>query len=273
MKTLINISKQWKDSFAWAFAILAGIETVFAVSSISFEKIFEGQNWLVRLLYVIALFVIISAVTFFIKYLISKRGITIAVGNTTVTIKQGDIFKANGWKVIAFNEYFDTSVGQVISSTSLNGIFIEKHVSDINDLNEVIASETDDNTKYKRDTKNSRDVFPLGRIIPYKDEYMLLAFSHFDNNNAHLSTKDYEHCLRVMWNEISRTYNNRPIFIPLLGSGITRFEDIPHNDIDLLKCLLCTLRTSRAEIKQPITILLKKEILNKINLYELNGTK
>jgi hypothetical protein len=273
MRTLFSISKQWKDSFAWAFAILAAIETIFAVSSISFEKIFEGQNWLERLCCVFVLFVIISAVTFYIKYLISKQGITIAVGNTSVTIKQGDIFKASGWKVIAFNEYFDTSVGNIISSSSLNGIFIEKYVSDINDLNNVITSETDNNTKYKREPKNSRDVFPLGRIIPYKDEYMLLAFSHFDNNNAHLSTKDYEHCLRVMWNEISRTYNNRPIFIPLLGSGITRFEDTPHNDIDLLKCLLCTLRTSRAEIKQPITILLKKETLNNINLYELKGVK
>ncbi|MDR1583363.1 MAG: DUF6430 domain-containing protein [Prevotellaceae bacterium] len=273
MNTPFNISKQWKDSFSWAFAILAGIETIVAVSSISFEKIFEGQNWLIRLLCIFVLFLIISAVTCLIKYLISKRGVTVAVGNNTVTIKQGDIFKADGWKVIAFNEYFDTSVGNIISSTSLNGIFIEKHVSDINDLNNIIASETDDNTKYKRDTKNSRDVFPLGRIIPYKDEYMLLAFSHFDNNNAHLSTKDYEHCLRIMWNEISRTYNNRPIFIPLLGSGITRFEDTPHNDIDLLKCLLCTLRTSRAEIKQPITILLKQGTLNNINLYELKGTK
>ena len=45
---------------------------------------------------------------------------------------------------------------------------------------------------------------------------MLLAFSHFEHNQAKLTHKDYEGCLRTMWNEISRVYANRPITLPLL---------------------------------------------------------
>lgn len=99
---------------------------------------------------------------------------------------------------------------------------------------------------------------------------MLLAFSHFEYNQAKLSHKDYEGCLRTMWKEISRTYANRPITLPLLGGGITRFEDISEkSESHLLRCLLCTLKTSNAQIYQPITIVLTKEAMDNINLYEI----
>ena len=65
----------------------------------------------------------------------------------------------------------------------------------------------------RKKTKAGRTCYPLGRIITYQD-YMLLAFSHFENNQAKLSHNDYEICLRAMWNEISRVYANRPITIP-----------------------------------------------------------
>jgi hypothetical protein len=102
---------------------------------------------------------------------------------------------------------------------------------------------------------------------------MLLAFTHFENNEARLTQKDYEDCLRVMWKEINRTYADIPIFIPLLGSGITRFEERQHTNSDLLKCMLCTLRTSNADIKQPITILLTEKVIQDINMYEIKGVK
>jgi hypothetical protein len=152
-------------------------------------------------------------------------------------------------------------------------LFIDDHVEDITELNNAIATETDENTRYKRKTRKNKDVFPLGRIIRYKD-FMLLAFTHFENNEARLTQKDYEDCLRVMWTEISRTYANKPVFIPLLGSGITRFDGTPHkSNFDLLKCMLCTLRTSDVHINQPITILLTEEAIQDINIYEMKGVK
>ena len=100
---------------------------------------------------------------------------------------------------------------------------------------------------------------------------MLLAFSHFKNNQAKLSHLEYELCLRNMWHEISRVYANQPISIPLLGSGITRFEDISEvNETHLLQSILVSLKNSTAQINQPITIILTKETINRINLYDIN---
>lgn len=98
---------------------------------------------------------------------------------------------------------------------------------------------------------------------------MLLAFSHFENNQALLSHNDYEICLRTMWKEISRVYANRPITIPLLGGGITRITD--KNEFQLLRCILCTLNTSNAQIYQPITIVLTRESIDRINLYDIKN--
>jgi hypothetical protein len=271
----LNSPTRCKDSFSVAFAILATIETVFAISAISLDSIWSTYNWFIKLLLVLGLFLLIVAVTFIFKYHKTKKGISLNIRGIKINIRQGDIFKANGWRIIAFNEYFDTKVDDiVIANNTLNGKFIDDYVTDINDLNHTIATETDDNTTFKRRTRNNRNVYPLGRIIRYRNDYLLLAFTHFENNQAHLTQKDYEDCLRVMWTEISRTYANRPVFVPLLGSGITRFDGTPHkSNFDLLKCMLCTLRTSGANINQPITILLTEEAIQDINIYEMKGVK
>lgn len=267
---LLSSPNRWKDSLNIGFAVLATIETALTITDIELDSFWGQCNWIIKLLLIVALFIIIVLITFICKYYISRRGISINIRGIKVEIRQGDIFSENGWKVIAFNEHFDTTVDDVIiAHNTLNGVFIDRYVNDINDLRCRIERETDDNTAYKRTNINGITKYPLGRIITYND-YMLLSFSHFTNNEAHLTQKDYEDCLRVMWIEISRTYANKPIFIPLLGSGITRFDGTPNKSkSDLLKCMLCTLRTSKAIINQPITIVLTKEAMEEINIYEL----
>jgi len=269
----LNSPTRWKDSFAVASAVLAIIGTILAISEISLKDNFGISCWISRLFVLLGLFFLLVVATFIIKYFQSKKGISLKIRGIQVNIQQGDIFNAEGWKLIAFNEYFDTIVDDiVIAHNTLNGTFIDNYVENLDDLKQTISNAID-NPKLKRYTHSGRFAYPLGRIITYKD-YMLLAFTHFENNEARLTQKDYEDCLRVMWTEICRTYANRPVFIPLLGSGITRFDGTPHkSNFDLLRCMLCTLRTSGANINQPITILLTEEAIHDINIYEIKGVK
>lgn len=188
----------------------------------------------------------------------------------SVHIQQSDLFHCSGWKVIAFNEFYDTQVDDiVIAHNTLNGRFIDEYVSDKHSLQEAIINAAHSSYYITTRSKN-KDKFPLGSIIPYNGEYMLLAFTHFRNNQAVLSHREYEECLCKMWQEISRTYaNKQPIFIPFLGSGITRFQDTQMLDFQLIKCMLCTLRNSNVKINQPIHIVLTKDKMESINLYEL----
>jgi len=269
----LNSPTRWKDSFTVAFAILATVGTILAISEISLKDNFGINCWITRSSVLLGLFFLLVVATFIIKYFQTKKGISLKIRGIQVNIQQGDIFNVRGWKVIPFNEFFDITVDdKIIAHNTLNGIFIDKYVEKLGDLQNTIASEID-NPKLKRYTRSGRFVYPLGRIITYKD-FMLLAFTHFENNEARLTQKDYEDCLRVMWTEICRTYANKPVFIPLLGSGITRFDGTPHKSFfDLLKCMLCTLRTSGANINQPITILLTEETIQDINIYEMKGVK
>lgn len=269
----LNSPNLWRDSITTGLAILAVFETALAISAISLDCVWGDYNWVIKLLLVLGLFFLIVAIVFLAKYYKAKRGVSLKIRGIKVNIRQGDIFKGAGWKVIAFNEFFDTTVDDiVIAHNTINGVFIDYHVEDLDDLKNAITN-APDNPKLKKRTRDGKIVYPLGRIITYKN-YMLLAFTHFDNNEAHLSQKDYEDCLRIMWTEISRTYANKPIFIPLLGGGITRFDGIPNKSkSDLLKCMLCTLRTSLVNINQPITILLTEEAIEEINIYEMKGVK
>lgn len=55
------------------------------------------------------------------------------------------------------------------------------------------------------------------------EEYILFAFSHFDENNrAYLNLDDYLSCLTNYWIEVNRIYNGENVIVPLLGTGITR---------------------------------------------------
>lgn len=261
---------RWKDSLTISLAIMTTIQAIAEVTGMLDIDSFESVAWWAKLLCIFALFALITLVVFIVKLLFSLKGITLTIEDNEVIIKHADIFKQNGLKLIPFNEYFDTQVDDVIiAHNSLNGIFIDSYVSDIDSLRQTILN----NVNMKGGAPHlvkGKSKFPLGRIIKYND-YLLLAFTHFDDNNcAHLSHTDYEKGLIRMWKEISIAYANMPVFIPLLGSGITRFTDTPHKDkSSLIKCLLCTLKMSGIHLKQPITICLTKDSLNEINVYEL----
>lgn len=255
----------WKDSFLYAVSGIAAVETICGIASFDIASAFCINEWYEKALMILIVFVSLWIVTAGVKAIIANRSVTLKLKGVTVRIAEGDIFKSADWKVIPFNEFFDTAVDDVVvARNSLNGEFICR-LEDKEELNESIRN-AGDLPWLKRSVKHDRVCYPLGRIIPYHD-YMLLAFSHFENSQSVLSHDDYETCLRTMWHEISRVYANKPITIPLLGGGITRISD--KNEFQLLRCILCTLKTSNAQIYQPVTVVLKREVLDKINLYDL----
>ena len=230
----------WKDSFLYAVSFIAAIETICAIANFSITDICNIQKWWEKGLVIVGVFLLFWIIISVVKAFRADHSITLKIKGINVKIEEGDIFESTDWKLIPFNEFFDTTVDDVvIARNSLNGKFIER-LQDIDDLNRKI-NEADDVPGMRKKTKAGRICYSLGRIIAYQD-YMLLAFSHFENNQALLSHNDYEICLRTMWKEISRVYANRPITIPLLGGGITRITD--KNEFQLLRCILCTLNTS-----------------------------
>ncbi len=245
---------------------------------ISFVLIFVSvpDDWKIKTVCAAAL-VVILIVLYICKWQKANKlqNVSMKINKTSVTIKCGDIFKEEGLKVIAFNEYFDTIVDdEIISRNSLNGIFINSYVSSVDELDNAIS--TDEHLKKCIFTTNSDRT--KGKQIRYKlgsmfkfNEYLLLAFSKFDvNNRAQLGQKDFIKCLLKMWQEIDIFNNGYTINIPLLGSGMT-VRSLDCTEQELVEALLTSLRLSglRLNNNAKINIVIYGKSVENINFYKL----
>ena len=258
----------WKDSVTISLALVTALETLLALLDVSMGDLVQC-HWYGHLSILVLLFVIVTCGVAYCKTWLADKEVVLKIRGIKVIIKEGDLFKEPDWKLIPFNEFFDTKVDDVvIARNSLNGIFITNYVKDLNQFQKTIDEYPEQST-LKSKTKGGRKCYPLGKIIPY-DDFLLLALTHFEDNQAFITHDDYEKCLRTMWQEICRVYANQPIALPLLGSGLTRFKDYAEKkNSNLLRCMLCTLNSSMVQINQPITIILRRETLDEINLYNL----
>lgn len=250
-------SRLWEDSVTLGFAIFGVVSAILGVLGVSFADVF-GNVWLI---------VVATITSLVLSYLIAvvwkwwhiKDSITLKIRGIKVTVRQGDIFEEKGWKVIGVDDTFSASEDDmIISHSSLHGKLL-KHLRDIGEIEAFKAAVA----------KDTREV-SLGCVKTYKD-YILLAWTHLNSDNeAHIDNPNYENILRKMWEEICRVYSGKSIVLPILGDGITRFDGISEkpSSYELLKCMLCTLRTSNVQLKAQINIVVYDRI-NDINLYNL----
>lgn len=84
---------------------------------------------------------------------------------------------------------------------------------------------------------------------------------------AHTNMAKFELMLMKMWKEIGRVYATRDVVLPVLGTGISRFDDGPKDRKDLLRCILCTLNSSGVTLKSNVGILIYGDTKD-IPLYE-----
>lgn len=206
----------------------------------------------------------------------------INIEGSTVLIKTGDIFEQEGFKVIAFNEYFDTLVdNRLISDRSLNGIFIKNYLDvPISSLDSHI-----ENYEFGHDEVICEDVertvgkkvkYRLGTVCVYND-FLLTAFAKFDHKNqASLTMPEYLEFMINFWDCINRVYALKSVSTSVLGSGITRIKGHKNiTDEDLLKIMLWTFRISEMRFKYPakLTIVIPEAKIAKINLLDIKSVR
>lgn len=205
-----------------------------------------------------------------------KKSITLKINNTTIVIKEGDIFKEENKKIIPANEFFDTHIGDnIVDPKSLHGIYIsnysKRYPDDLqNDINKALAEKVvfvDQNR-----TIGNKIQYPLGTIYDDKNGFLLLAYSKYDNcNRAYLNTEDLITCYLSMWNEIDIYRGNDSLSLPVLGgSGLVRGALANYSEKQLIELMLWSFRVSKINLSRTATlnIIIHKSMINKINLLE-----
>lgn len=154
---------------------------------------------------------------------------------TQLNIRQGNLMEANGVKIIPVNEYFDTHLGDgIINEKSIHGQFLSLYESHIDELREVIDKQLEiiqalpsnrDRTMIPS-LPNKR--FPLGtciRIVIGEQCYILVAVTRFDEyEHVDVSTEEFPEVVRKMFNGIEHLHDGKPVYLPLVGSGISGYE-------------------------------------------------
>ncbi len=230
-----------------------------------------------KLSYGLIFLLIILLIYIFVLYKANHvSDIRLNVNGLNVRINYGDIFNSKGLKLIPFNEYFDTQVDNIIiAENTLNGKFIKKYYPNVSNLDTQISSKLQLKSFQKNESRALGKInkYELGTTIEVADEFILTAFTHFDNeNNAYLSKVEFLLCLNNMWKEINRIYAQRNINIPLLGSGISRIG----NDLkpqDYLEQILNSIKLSNIDnaYNTSVTIVLHESIQEHINLFTIKN--
>lgn len=263
MNTLLNyffsLSNRVRDSFYFLMTLVGFVSAFCTVIGVSLVD-FQCFNLWVRLGLVIATLIVLYLVIYFIIGKIFSDSVTLKINGTTVNILCGDIFKIPGLKVIGCDNHFDTRVDDnVISKNSLHGKLILEH-GNISDIKRAIDSEA--LRLGKRKNENGLYDFSLGTVICYhnadeNENYLMLAMTELDSDyRAYTDMAKFENMLMKMWREIDRVYAGRPIVLPILGTGISRFKDGSKKPETLLRCLLCTLSGSGVTLKSEVNVII-----------------
>lgn len=249
-----------------------GVAMSFIVIFVDIPPQYKNQIGIVFFVLLLGLYI---ALWLYANNLIHKN---LSINNSTLEVKVGDLFREQDFKVIAFNEYFDTLVDdEVIASRTLNGYFLTNKVDNIGELDVALEKDFHLNDRIVEHNdcrlKGKKTKYLLGTIYVHKNEYLLTAFTHFDNDNkAYLTMPDYLKFLINFWSEIDRVYAGHSVAIPLMGSGITRFRGYDMiEDQELLQILIWTFKVSRIKFTYPakVTIIIHPDKKDKINFYEL----
>ena len=269
-KWYTGLSKRVRDSVIISATLVGTIATILSILGISVGD-WQDSNFFIRIGVVIGIFLLLYMISYIIIGNIFSESVKLTIRNTSVSIECGDIFNASGLRVIGCDTHFSTIVDDVIiSKKSLHGQLILEH----GDKDEIEAAITTEANKLglQKDSNGLYD-FPLGTIIRYdssvdNNTYLMLAMTELnEQHEAHTNMAKFELMLMKMWKEISRVYALNNVTLPLLGTGIPRFDDGPKGKEDLLRCMLCTLNSSGVTLKSKVKILIYGDAKD-IPLYE-----
>lgn len=277
---LYNLPRHVRDSIKYTLFFIGFIATGTSFLGLSLKDFVPDLYY--RILALTIILVLPFVICYLVIQFIFRKSVDIQIRNTSIKICYGDIFSKSTkdnfseqvLRVIGCDTHFITEIDdKVISKKSLHGQLVLKHGEE-----KEIKKAVREKAKQLKLEENSDGLydFPLGTIISYKSSkdgltYLMLAMTELnDRYEAHSDMAKFVSMLMNMWREISSVHASYDIALPLLGSGILRFDDGPRSNDELLRCLLCSLDNSGVTLKSQVYIVIYNNTHNNViaNLYD-----
>ena len=239
-----------------AFAIISAIFAFLPEDFFKYGIIQCDWSWTAiiimnRILISCAIFVIANVVYYYYKK--NRTSVVISGKNFSIIVEYGDILQiSEGKKVINFDECFSTNVGHEpkdIKPASICGQYLAKHTtSDIDNLIKEAKIQP-----IGISLVHDKPCYKLGTIVPHNDHF-LMAFTKLDQEGlSRMTYNQYLDCLNNLWKQIDKYHGTDDVYIPILGSKITRFNK-ELTQQDLLNIMVASYLLSPYKMKQPCTL-------------------
>ena len=192
--------------------------------------------------------------------------------NTTAHVGFGDLFAADGYKVIPVNEYFDSDLGEHVSNRSLHGQLIEKYLAGQSSAFDSIVDAALSNVQaeeVQRPTGRTR-CYPIGTTVLMDlstQHFLLIANCHTDVKTLK-ATSDVPTmwtALISMWEAIRNRTDGNPVCVPLIGSGHAAMG-LPSGQLLQLLILSLVVATKAKPIPNELRIVLHENCIDDIDL-------
>ena len=207
---------------------------------------------LMRILTCLGIYIVCCIVDFLRKSFRNKVTIE-RKDQYVIEIGYGDLLEfQNGKVLIPFDECFTTNLGnnspECINRNSICGQYLEKYpIQDIRGMINKAGLEPSQTKSRHR----SRDRYESGSIVP-NGRFLLMAFAKLDETGLAKMTRDeYLRCLFILWHEVEKYYGQEDVYMPILGSGVTRMEDKSLSQQELLDLIIESYQLSSHKIKLP----------------------
>ena len=199
-------------------------------------------------------------VAIFASWIYSRmRKVKIEGDNYTIVVEYGDLLeKEEGQRLINFDECYTTKLGTGpadIKKDTVCGQYLKKNPNlDVQSLITICGVKP-----CRRKSKyNNSTCYEPGTIVANGDD-LLMAFTRLETNGKSMkfTVKEYLKCLELLWKEIDNNYNNKDVYIPVLGSGVARFENGNSQSIpkqELVDLMISSYKLSPHKLKNNSTL-------------------
>lgn len=263
----------FKRGIHWAFVAFSALmvflpESIFSCCSVIKKEIIENSqhlSWLnahgcniaiMRLLLFAGLSLVSILLSWGYSYIKKAK---IEGNNYSIVVEYGNLLDMkNGQRLINFDECYTSTIGigtADIKKDSVCGQYLLQNPGlDVHEL----LSERGVEPCRRRSKYNNSVCYEPGTIVANGND-LLMAFTKLEPNGKSMkfTVEEYLKCLKLMWEEIDNNYNNKDVFVPVLGSGIARFENGTSQSIskqELVDLMISSYKLSPHKLKSNNTL-------------------
>lgn len=230
-----------KRGLVWSFAVFSVLmtflsESIFSNCSIVNKEIIESSkyfSWLdvdafniTIMKFLVFAALMVGAILISCGYSLIRKE-RIEGNNYSILVEYGNLLKKKkGQKLINFDECFTSTVGIRTADIKKDTVCGQYLIQNPN-LNVQALIATSGVKPCRRKSKyNNLTCYEPGTIVANGDD-LLMAFTRLESNGKSMkfTVEEYLKCLSLLWEEIDNNYNNKDVYIPVLGSGVARFEN------------------------------------------------